>query len=635
MPGRGLRIHDGDPVPVLGTLSLPAIVLLRGNHFAVIEAVAGDGTVAVNDPARGRHDRTGERFRAEFSGIVLTFEAGLPVAENASRGVPRWSAVRLCAEWLAVARYRVAAAVVAGLLLGAVTAGLAVAVEAVVAGHLTAGAAAVVLGVAAVLCSTLAYGQRRLLNSVQEVVARRRKRDVLGKLLTVPSAFLNRRSSAALGTQARFAETAAVLLAHRVVPLLAAAASLLPVAIVLGWLAWPVLLLGICGGLTAAALRSAGRRRSADARRLFVGELTRRSGLARTAFGRLDAVRAEHSEPDLIAEFGQAQQEELAARRQAAGRARCWAAAATAVEPAVVGAAAGLAGPLARLGWGSPATMLAALVVLVPFLLYGRTVLDNLGELPEFLGRLNVLEDLDQATPDARFVREATPEKSTVDGTIELADVTFGYSNRRQILQGVTVTVPAGGRLVVTGAPGCGKSTLLKLIAGALDPVRGEIRLGGSVYADIPRAALRDGVGYVPQTPWLFAGTVHDNLTLFDDIVTDGQVARALEDARLSEVVMRRGGARGAKVEPGGRNFSGGERCRLALARALLRDPAVVLLDEPHSSWDPALALEIGAVLRRRAVTTVLTTASMDLVSEGDQVLTIAVGHAAGERVRA
>jgi ABC-type multidrug transport system fused ATPase/permease subunit len=188
---------------------------------------------------------------------------------------------------------------------------------------------------------------------------------------------------------------------------------------------------------------------------------------------------------------------------------------------------------------------------------------------------------------------------------------------------------------VVTGAPGCGKSTLLKLIAGALDPARGEIRLGGRTHADIPRAALRDGVGYVPQTPWLFAGTVHDNLTLFDDTVTDDEAARALADACLSEMVRRRGGARGAKVEPGGRNFSGGERHRLALARALLRDPAILLLDEPHTSWDPALASEIDVMLRRRAVTTVLTAGSEDLVGEGDQVLTIGAGHAAGERVRA
>ncbi|WP_169515308.1 ATP-binding cassette domain-containing protein [Amycolatopsis benzoatilytica] len=579
LAGRGLRIRAEDPLPALRELALPAVVLLRGNHFAVLEAVEAEAAV-VNDPARGRDRRTSVQFRAEFSGIVLTFSP----APTVSTRRPRRSTVRTCARWLVEVRGHVVAAAAAGLGLGAVTAAAAL----FVASQLNRGVTVAALLAAALAAAALAYALRWLAGEVHAVVAGRRKRVVLDKLLTVPASFLDRRSNAALGAQVRFAETSAILLAHRVVPLLASAGFLVPVSAVLGWLSWPALLVGLGAAALAAALRTTGRRRSAVARRLFVGELTRRSSLARAAFERLDAVHAEQSDPDVFSEFAEIQGEELVARRRAADRARFWTAAALGVELSAVAAAA----------WQA-----AALVALVPFLLHARSVLEHLGELPELVGRTNVLDDLAEAVPHPRFVRDAEPVTSTLDGRIELAGVSFAYSPRRPVLSGVTACVPAGGRLVVTGS---GKSTLLRLLAGALEPTEGEIRLGGRTHREIPRAVLRDGVGYLPQTPWLFPGTVHENLTLADADVSDDQVARALEDAGLADLIAGRGGARSAWIDPGGRNFSGGERRRLALARALVRDPAILLLDEPDFLGDSHLE----RALVRRGVTAVRTTGS-------------------------
>jgi ABC-type bacteriocin/lantibiotic exporter with double-glycine peptidase domain len=599
--GRGLRIRDGDPLPALRALPLPAVVLLRGNHFAVLEAV--DAGAVVNDPARGRDRRTSAQFRAEFSGIVLTFTSAAP-AVTATR--PRRSTLRTCARWLAEVRGRVTAAAATGLGLGLVTGAAALLVDGVVAGRLNSGVAVAALIVAALAAAALAYGQRWLAGEVHDVVAGRRKRVVLGKLLTVPASFLGRRSNAALGAQVRFAETSAVLLAHRVVPLLASAGFLVPVAVVLGWLSWPALLVGVVGAGLAAALRAIGQRRSAVSRRLFVGELTRRNGIARAAFARLDAVHAEQSEPDLFAEFAEIQGEELVARRRAAESARAWTSVATGVELAAVAGAA----------WHA-----AALVALAPFLIHARAVLEHLSGLPELVDRTNVLDDLDEAAPHPRFTVEADAQESTLDGRVDLIGVGFGYSPRHSVLRGVTVSVPAGGRLVVTGR---GKSTLLRLLAGALEPTDGEIRLGGRTHAEIPRSALRDGVGYLPQVPWLFPGTVHENLTLADYDVTDDQVARALDDAGLTDLVTSRGGARTAWIAPGGRNFSGGERRRLALARALLRDPAILLLDEPDLAGDPRLE----RALARRGATLVITSGSAPSTSDA-QLLVLETGPVA------
>jgi ABC-type multidrug transport system fused ATPase/permease subunit len=246
----------------------------------------------------------------------------------------------------------------------------------------------------------------------------------------------------------------------------------------------------------------------------------------------------------------------------------------------------------------------AALVALAPFLIHARAVLEHLGGLPELIARTNVLDDLDEAVPHPRFAAEAGPCGSTMDGRVDLVDVGFGYSPRRPVLRGVTVSVPAGGRLMVTGV---GKSTLLRLLAGALEPTEGEIRLGDRTHGEIPRAMLRDGVGYLPQVPWLFPGTVHENLTLADDDITDAQVSHALDDAGLADLITGRGGARTAWIAAGGRNFSGGERRRLALARALLRDPSILLLDEPDLIGDPRLEHSLA----RRGATSVIACGSV------------------------
>jgi ABC-type bacteriocin/lantibiotic exporter with double-glycine peptidase domain len=576
LPGRGLRIRDADPLPALRTLTLPAIIVLRGNHFVVLEAVADSGTVTINDPARGRYGRSSAEFRAEFSGIVLCF-AGQPAV---SHGRQRRPVMRTCVRWLVPARGRVITTVAAGFALGALTGGAALLVD--------SGAGPTGIALAALGAAILTHGQRRLTDEAKDLVAGQQKLVVLRKLLTAPASFVSRRSNAALGAQVRFAEMSGVLVTHRVVQLFAGSAFLIPVAAALGFLSWPALVVGVGGSALAAALRFMGHLRSAMARRLVVGELTRRSGLARAAFARIDAVHAEQSAPELFVEFAAIQRDELDARRSAADRARPWTAAAMAVE---IVAAGGVFGQV------------AALVVIAPFLVNARRVLDSSWELPEMIGRTGVLDDLAESVSDPRLVAEAGPRESTLNGSVELTDVDFGYSPRHRVLHGVSARVPSGGRLVVTGG---GKSTLLRLLTGALHPSSGEIRLGGHAHNEIPRAVLRDGVGYLAQIPWLFAGTVHDNLTLFDDEITDTKIAQVLDDVCLSDVIARRGGIREARVTPGGRTFSGGERRRLALARALLRDPAILLLDEPGIAWDT----RIEHLLQQRGVTTVIATNS-------------------------
>ena len=618
LQGRGARVHAEDAVVLgtaLGRFDLPAIALLRRGHFVVVESVTGAGAVAVNDPARGRSSMPAPAFAAEFGGIVLTFPPAEGPAVRHRAALSRDGAARLhaCLMWLRPVRGHVVGAVTAGAVTGSVLAAAALLARVVPA----AGGVLVAL---AGLVGALAWVQRRALSAVLDRTAARRAREVLDTLLGVKAPLLARRPMAALLAQVHLADVSAVLLAHRVVPLLAGVALLTPLLAVLGALSPATAAVAVAGVAAAALLRLVGDRRSAAPRRVVAGELSRRDGIARAALVRGAAMAAEGSDEDLFVELTDLHERDLRARDDAARSQAPWHAAATAVELAAVPAAC----TLLAVGSAGP----AALVALCLFLGAARTVADLTRELPEFVRRLAVLDDLAELPVLPRHRTEAVGRGRALDGRVELADVTFGFTpGRAPLLHGLDLVVPAGTRLVLRGAPGAGRSTLLRLLAGSLDPTAGRVLLDGACPADLPREVLAGSVGVFFQNPWLFPGTVADNITLLDDSIDDDLIAAALADACLDDVVARRGGPHHAVVAPGGRNLAGGERQRLVLARALVRRPSVLLLDEPTSGADPLLASRIDAMLRRRAVTTVIATDAPDAARPGDLVGTLREGR--------
>ncbi|SEK89203.1 ABC-type bacteriocin/lantibiotic exporter, contains an N-terminal double-glycine peptidase domain [Streptacidiphilus jiangxiensis] len=599
-------------------------MLIRTSHFVVLEAVAPDGTVSVNDPGRGRYRQSGADFLTEFSGVALTFTGGAP----ARGGRARLPWVSICRAWLAPARRSVALAALLGLLGGTLLAAEALVLGRVAAGvatgHRVDGPALVAALAIAAAATAVGFGQRRLLTSTLAGVSAVRVRGLLERILTLPTWFTLRRPVSALLSQVRFAETAAVLLAHRVVPLVSGTAFLLPVTVVLYVLSPALALTAVIGVAAAGVLRATGDRRSAAPRRLLVNEVTRRNATAHAALSRMAAMHAAGSDSDLFAELTGLQGRDLHARDQAAARARPWQAAAAATETAMVAAACVLAAETAVAGSAAIGHAVGALVTLAPFAVTARTVVDTLQELPEFVGRIAVLDEVAEAVPEPRYQRHARADRPApkLQGRLEVADLAFGYApNRPPLLDGLDVTLAPGERIVLLGAAGSGTSTLLRLLVGALQPSRGRILLDGTPIQDLPREVLLGSVGYVPQTPCLYPASVADNVTLFDDAIDAAQVVRALRDACLDEVVARRGGPSVAQVAPGGRNFGGGERQRMALARALVREPSILLLDEPVSAVDPSLAARLDAMLRRRGVTVVVATQRAEMIGPADRVL--------------
>jgi ABC-type bacteriocin/lantibiotic exporter with double-glycine peptidase domain len=210
---------------------------------------------------------------------------------------------------------------------------------------------------------------------------------------------------------------------------------------------------------------------------------------------------------------------------------------------------------------------------------------------------------------------------------VELENITFGYNPLdKPLLSGFGLTVGPGQQVALVGGSGSGKSTVSRLISGLYTAWEGVIRIDGQRIEDIPRGALAASVSFVDQEVFLFEGTVRDNVALWDPSVPDDAIVEALRDAALYDVIVRRPGGIHSRVEQDGRNFSGGQRQRLEIARALVRRPSILVLDEVTSALDAETELTVMDNLRKRGCACVVIAHRLSTVRDSDEIVVLQHG---------
>ena len=247
------------------------------------------------------------------------------------------------------------------------------------------------------------------------------------------------------------------------------------------------------------------------------------------------------------------------------------------------------------------------------------------GRIQDFAADLARLKDVENFPVDPVYWGP-DPEADTrrLKGHVTLEDITFGYSPLdKPLLSGFSLTVGPGQQIALVGGSGSGKSTVSRLISGLYNPWEGAIRIDGQRLDDIPRGTLAASVSFVDQDVFLFEGTVRDNVALWDPSIPDEAVTAALKDAALLDVITRRPDGIHGRVEQDGRNFSGGQRQRLEIARALVRRPSVLVLDEVTSALDAETERTIIDNLRRRGCACVVIAHRLSTVRDSDEILVL------------
>ena len=257
----------------------------------------------------------------------------------------------------------------------------------------------------------------------------------------------------------------------------------------------------------------------------------------------------------------------------------------------------------------------------------------NIGNsLQEIDAGLKRLDDVMTCREDPYSLEEgasrAGEPKPKLEGRLELRNVTFGYNPTAEpILRNFSLTVNPGERIAIVGPSGSGKSTVAKLIAGLYPPWSGEIRFDGKTREAYSHTELFNSFAMVDQDIFLFRGTICDNLTMFDRSVPIVDVERAARDACIHDQIAARSYGYFSAVGEGGGNFSGGERQRLEIARALVSNPSLLLLDEATSALDPETEQRIDRNLRRRGCSCVIIAHRLSTIRDADRIIVLEHGE--------
>ena len=237
------------------------------------------------------------------------------------------------------------------------------------------------------------------------------------------------------------------------------------------------------------------------------------------------------------------------------------------------------------------------------------------------------------ATPPTITSSSDAVDTFPAPGTVEMRDVTFVYPDAdARVLAEVSFTVQPGTTTAIVGSTASGKSTVVRLLARLLEASSGQVLIGGTDVREADPEALWAQMGLVPQQPFLFAGTVASNLRLGREEATDDELWKALEVAQAKDFVSAMDGGLEAAIAQGGTNVSGGQRQRLAIARALVRRPDILIFDDSFSALDVSTDARLREAMgpATAGITKVIVAQRVSTITEADQILVLDGGHLVG-----
>ncbi|HET9626832.1 MAG TPA: NHLP family bacteriocin export ABC transporter peptidase/permease/ATPase subunit [Kofleriaceae bacterium] len=622
----------------LRQLAVPMIVHWNFNHFVVVEGFAGQ-RVFINDPALGPLEITAEELDKAFTGVVLTFEpTDQLVAGGEKAGLIK--PLRRRAQGLSAALGFVVLAglalVVPGLVAPTFTR---VFVDQVLVKGLEAWMRPLLLFMAATafVLGALTALQGRYLLRLETRLSLGHSSRFFWHVLRLPIEFFNQRYAGEIGNRVQINDRVAVLLSR---DLATTALNLMVVVIYALLMLQYDLVLSLISVVTAVinvlALRYVAARRTVLSQRM----LQDRGKLMGTAMGGLQTIetlKAGGSESDFFARWAGYQAKVVNANQGLQLTELFLGAVPPLLLSVNVALVLGIGGLRVIDGHLTMGMLVAFESLTLAFLAPVNRMVGLGGQLQELQSGLNRLDDVLRAPvdPGARDLAEpreddapAAADGARLEGYLTLREVSFGYSRLDPpLIDRLSLELRPGSRVALVGGSGSGKSTVAKLVAGLYEPWTGEILFDGRPRVEVPRPVLSQSLAVVDQDISMFEGTLRDNLTLWDPTVSEQRLTTAAKDACIHDDITARPGGYGATMEEAGRNFSGGQRQRLEIARALVVDPRILVLAEATSALDPTTEKLIDDNLRRRGCTCLIVAHRLSTIRDCDEIIVLEKGQ--------
>ncbi|MGW5114727.1 NHLP family bacteriocin export ABC transporter peptidase/permease/ATPase subunit [Streptomyces noursei] len=615
----------------LADVAAPAILFWEFNHYVVYDGPGrrlGRRGVHINDPDKGRRFVPVEDFDTSFTGVVLVFEP----TEAFRKGGRRPSVLSALPARLRGTTGTLLAALLASLLLVGVGAALPALsrtyIDMFLIGNQTSllGPLFAAMTAMVVLTAVLTGLQQANLLRGRIISSTLSSARFLRHLLRLPVTFFAQRSPADLVQRLQSNDAVAETLARD----LAAAAVDGVVVVLYAVLLWTydpqLTVIGVLIALlNVVAMRIVIRLRATHTQKLRA-DTARLTNTSYTGLQLIETMKATGGENGYFRRWA-GQHAATLEEQQRLGVPSAWLAVVAPTLATLNSALILWIGGLRAVEGHISIGLLVAFQALVTRFTAPITRLNGVaGRIQDFAADVARLKDVESFPADAHYSRpDADAGTRRLKGHVTLEDVTFGYSPLdAPLLTGFSLAVGPGQQVALVGGSGSGKSTVSRLISGLYAPWEGTIRIDGQRLADIPRSALAASVSFVDQDVFLFEGTVRDNVALWDPSIPDDAVIAALQDAALyDDVIARRPDGIHSRVEQDGRNFSGGQRQRLEIARALVRRPSILVLDEVTSALDAATEAVIMDNLRRRGCACVIIAHRLSTVRDSDEIVVL------------
>lgn len=616
----------------LTDLPLPMIIHWNFNHFVVLEGFRKN-RVLTNDPAYGPKALSREEFDQAFTGVAMVFEPG---PEFRAGGHPP-GILRSLRPRLGSARSGLVYVLLAGLFL--VLPGLVgpsfsrVFVDDVLLRGLGEWLRPllILMGVTALVQGALTWAQQLHLLRLEAKLSLSASSGFFWHVLRLPVSFFTQRHAGDISGRVMINDRVAHLLSGEL------ATAMLNAFVVVFFAAlmvqYDAVLTAVSVGIVAVnflVLRHTSRRRNEMNQRLLQdrGKLL---GVAMGGLQTIESLKASGSESDFFTRWSGYQakvmngSQELGLTMQALSTVPAFL---LAMNSALILGVGGLRVIDGHLSLGM---LLAFQALTLAFIGPVNRLVGLDTSIQEAKADLARLDDVLRAPLDVSARDDVPlPEEGAaakLAGNVEIRGLTFGYGPLdAPLISEFDLDLRSGSRVALVGSSGCGKSTIARLVAGLLEPSDGTIHYDGHPRSAIPRDLMSNSLALVDQDVFLFEGSVRDNLALWDETTSEDDLIQAARDANVHEEITARPGGYNAHVEEGGRNFSGGQRQRLEIARALARNPTILVLDEATSALDPTTEKAIDDNLRRRGCTCLIVAHRLSTIRDCDEIIVLERG---------
>jgi NHLM bacteriocin system ABC transporter peptidase/ATP-binding protein len=614
-------------------LKPPYIVFWNFNHFLVIEGF-DRARVYLNDPATGPRAVTAEEFDLSFTGVVLTFEK----AAEFQKGGSKPSIRKALGKRLIGSRMALTYVVLATLALAVPNVIIPVFSRVYIDDVLIGDKAQwvkpllLVMTLTIILKALITCLQQHSLLRMQGKLSLSTSAQFFWHVLRLPMEFFSQRFAGDIATRIEANDRVAGLLSGEL-------ATNLVNLLLIGFytavmIQYDVVLTSVGIGIALInliALRYVSRKRVDDNRRLQQ-EMGKLVGVSMSGLQMIETVKSTGSETDYFSRWAGYHTKVINAEQELGASSQLLSGVPPFLTALSVVVVLGVGGLRVINGFLTVGMLVGFQILMSSFVEPVNRLVDLGDKLQQAQGDLGRLDDvlnypLAPHADKIRLLPEEVDTDAKLEGHVEVRKVTFGYNRLEPpLLEDFSLSIKPGQRLALVGSSGSGKSTIAKIVAGLYEPWSGEVLFDNQPLHDIPRHILNISLAMVDQDIFLFEGSIRENLTLWDSTVEESALVQAAKDAVIHDDVSSRTGAYESALEEAGRNFSGGQRQRMEIARALIPGARVLVLDEATNALDARVEELIADQIRQRGCTCLIVAHRLSTIRDCDEIIVLESG---------